>query len=173
VHVDDVFAGRTGRWRPVRRAPRARGAGRDLHERLRAHPWLAGSAAFAIGLWLLLGTLGALAGQHPAARPRTAGSRLTARDPIAHPNRSPRAPIVRAPLRRRAEHRANTRRRVLPRRRARAAARPARAARPRVPAPAPTPAPGQPAVAEPSVPARVSEPARAPAEQTSGGLFSP
>ncbi|HEV3072141.1 MAG TPA: PASTA domain-containing protein [Solirubrobacteraceae bacterium] len=171
VHVDDVFAGRTGRWRPVRRAPRVRGAGRDLRERLRAHPWLAGSAAFAIGLWVLLGTLGALAGQHPAPG-HTAGPRLTARDPITRTDREPSTSIVRAarPLRRRTEHRTNARRRALPTRRARATAR---AARPRVQAAEPSAAPGQPTAAAPSVPARVSEPAPPPAEQTSGGLFSP
>jgi hypothetical protein len=174
VHVDDVFAGRTGRWRPVRRAPRTRSLGRGLRERLRAHPWLAGLGAFAIGVWLLLGTLGALAGQHSAAPGRTAPGRLSARDPIARPDRAPRAAVVRAPLRRRAEqHRASTRRRAQPTRPARPISRPARAARPRAPAPAPTPAAGQPAAAAPSVPARVSEPAPPPAEQSSGGLFSP
>jgi len=173
VHVDDVFAGRTGRWRPVRRAPHAWGAGRDLREWLRAHPWLAGSAAFAVGVWLLLGTLGALGGQHSAAPARTAPGRLSARDSIARADRAPRAAVVRAPLRRRAEHRVSTRRRAQPTRRARPIARPARAVRPRVPAPALTPAGGQPAAAAPSVPVRVSEPAPPPAEQTPGGLFSP
>jgi hypothetical protein len=170
VHVDDVFAGRTGRWRPVRRALRTRRLGRDLRERFRAHPWLAGSAAFPIGVWLLLGTLGALGGQHSAAPARTAPLHLTAQNPIARPDRAPRAAITRTPLRRSTEHRASTRRRA---RRARPIARPARAARPRVPAPAPTSAPGQSVAAAPSVSARVSEPASPPAEQTSGGLFSP
>jgi acyl dehydratase len=172
VHVDDVFAGRTGRWRPVRRAPRARSVGRGLRERLSAHPWLAGSAAFAVGVWLLLGTLGVLTGQHPAAPARTAGPRLTAREPIARAERPPHTPIVRAPQRRGTEHHTNTQRRALPTRRSHPIARPARAARPRVPTPAPTPSRKQPAAAAPSVP-RVSEPAPPPAEQTSGGLFSP
>lgn len=173
VHVDDVFAGRTGRWRPVRRAPRTRRLGRGLRERFGAHPWLAGSAAFAIGAWLLLGTLGALAGQHSPAPARSAPGRLSARDPIARHDRAPRAAVVRAPLRRRAERDTGTQRPVQPTRRARPIARPARAARPHAPTPAPRPAPRQPAAAAPSVPARASEPPPAPAEQTSGGLFSP
>lgn len=163
VHVDDVFAGRTGRWRPAPRAPLALGVGRGLRKRLRAHPWLAGCAVFAIGLWLLLGTLGALTGQHPAAPARTAPG-LSAREPIARPDRARRAAIVRAPQRR-SEHRAQPTRR---------AHRPAWAVRTRAPAPTPTPAPEQPAAAPPSVPTPASEPPPpAPAEQTSGGLFSP
>ena len=42
VHVDDVFAGRTGRWRPARPTRRAREAGEGIRGRLAAHPWLAG-----------------------------------------------------------------------------------------------------------------------------------
>ena len=92
VHVDDVFAGRTGRWRPVRRAPRTRDLVRGVRERFRAHPWLAGSAAFAIGVWLLLGTLGALAGQHlPRAR-----AHHSLPPERARPDRAPRSRAARS-----------------------------------------------------------------------------
>lgn len=83
VHVDDIF-GRTSRWRPAGRARRIRGPGQGgIRERLAAHPWLAGCAALAIGLWVLLGILGALAGQHPAPH-HPASSRLTTRGLLAH-----------------------------------------------------------------------------------------
>ncbi len=178
VHVDGLFAGRTGRWRPSRRrSRRARGLGRGVRDRLTAHPWLAAGTAFAIGLWVLLGTLGALAGGQHAEPRHPASSRLTARAPIAHADRAPRTRAGRpAPRHREITRRTVTRRAALPRRRAHAAARPASAARPVV-APATTSAPAAPVERTPaavSVPVHVSEPPPPPpAERTSGGLFSP
>ena len=60
VHVDDVFAGRTGRWHATRRAPHAR---QGLRSWVRAHPRPAGAAAFAVAVWMLVGSLGALGSQ--------------------------------------------------------------------------------------------------------------
>jgi PASTA domain len=71
VHVDDVFAGRSGRglpaWRrvyPRRRTVEALG-GRGVRARLTAHPLLAGSAAGMLAVWAVVGVVVALA-NHPA-----------------------------------------------------------------------------------------------------------
>jgi len=179
VHVDDVFAGRTGRWRPAHRPRRARIGGRGrVSGRLAAHPWLAGCAAFAIGLWVLVAIFGALAGRHPALAHRTS-SRLTARAPIARTEPARRSPVERPAPRRREIARPTIARRptVLPRPRAHAPARRASAVRPvvRTPAPAAS-APVAPTPAAAGVPVQASEPAAPPpppAEQQSGGQFSP
>lgn len=167
VHVDEVFAGPIGRWRPVRRA-RFWGTGRDLCEWLRGHPWLTGSAALAIGVWVLLGISGGLMGQHPVAPTKGSGSPPAVREPIARTKRRPRTPIVRAPRR----GRPTRHQRAQSTRRAQTGTRSARS---HVPALTPVPARELPAATAPSVPVRVSEPPSPPArvEQTSGGLFSP
>jgi hypothetical protein len=157
VHVDDVFAGRTGRWRVRRRAPRTR---RGLRGWAKAHPWLAGASTLAVTVWLLVGTLGALGSQHstpghtiarPGARAHVAHSARVASTPTADRARPARRRATRAPH-------APTRQVAPATRRAHARRRQARDARPRA------------AATAPRTPPQASVPA---AEQSSGGLFSP
>jgi hypothetical protein len=135
---------------------------------LTAHPWFTVSTAFAVGLWVLLGTVGVLVGQHTAPRHTTspqlsAGGARTA----AH---APGTPTTRAarPVRHRSEiaQPGAPWQRPLPRHSARATAQPA--------LPAAAARVKRTSVATSVGSARVSEPTPpAAGEQTSGGLFSP
>jgi hypothetical protein len=170
VHVDDVFAGRAGRWGRARRGSRTGAAREGLRGRLRAHPWLAGSAALAISLWVLLGVLGALAGRHPVpahrAAPATSGARIVAGHPAA------RTTIVYGISRgRHVEHRAHVRGDVRSTCLVRRRMRPVRPSHSLASTVEQADTVDRPAPAAPSVPVRTSE--APPVEQASGGLFSP
>ena len=169
VHVNGLFAAaHKHRWRAMRRVPRAHKTGRGISERLAARPWLTAAGAFTIGLWVLLGTFGALAGRHTTPR-HIASSQLIAKGAITHTDNAPDTPSARAarPVGDHSEiaRPAAPRRRGLPSHRTRAKAQPA----------ATPAAPAERASVTASVPVPVSEPAPPPPamEQTSGGPFSP
>jgi hypothetical protein len=165
VRVDGLFAARKRRWRPERSALRARRTGRDIHDRLIAHPRLAVAGAFAIALWVLLGTLGILADRHTTLH-HTASPRLIARSrrPITHTEHAPGARSLQAtrPARGRAEI-------ARPAVASQSQGRPRAKAQPQV---STAPVERTPVVASEPVPPPATTGAGA-AEQTSGGLFSP
>ncbi len=183
VHVEDVFAGRSGpvRWRGVYPRPRALrelGAGRGVRGWLREHRVAGAAVGAAILLWAIVGFASALDGQHSHPQDASAitrGDRAGTRHRTQASKRAP-APSTRTL-------------RAAPRSAARTAQpRPPLGARRRRPAAAPVretvappvapvgeaPAPRAPPAAAP-VPAAppASDPPAAAPEQTGGGLFSP
>jgi hypothetical protein len=176
VRIDRMFATHKRRhqrswWRGLtRRALRATGEGQggvDERRRLISHPWLTAVGAFTVGLWVLLGSLGVLSGQHSVASRHTAIPRLTAQGSITHTHNKPGITSAHAARPAQSGH-SGTARTPVAAQRGRVSLRGRRHASARGVVSAVAHA-----STVVSAPTRVSEPAPPRSEQVSGGPFSP